>query len=196
MSGITSLAPDLQQRLLQELKSGEQLVWVAQPNADRAMKSGFKIWFFFIPWTAFSVFWIFAASGFKMPNFENGFSWFPLFGLPFLLIGLGGLSSPLWLKRRALTTIYAITNVRALTIEGRKTITTKSYLPADLAALEKTVHQDGSGDLILRTEHYRDSDGDKQKRTEGFSDIENVRHVEKLLESLAQAPATPARSVF
>ncbi|MFL6659386.1 MAG: hypothetical protein ACJ8GW_15005 [Massilia sp.] len=196
MSGITSLPPDLQQRLLQELKSGEQLVWVAQPNADRAMKSGFKIWFFFLPWTAFSVFWICGASGFKMPSFDSGFGWFPLFGLPFLLIGLGGLCSPLWLKRKALTTIYAITNQRALTIKGKKTFTIKSYLPADLATLEKTVHQDGSGDLILWTEHYHDSDGDKQKRTEGFSDIENVRHVEKLLESLAQSPAAPARSVF
>src|SRR5512139_1652604 len=114
MMSIYNLPQQLQQRLRAELKPGESIAWAGQPNPDRYMKSGFKLWLFFIPWTAFSLFWIAGASGFRMPQFNSGWSLFPLFGLPFLLIGLGGLSSPLWLRLKARSTIYAITNRRAI----------------------------------------------------------------------------------
>lgn len=187
MASISDLPPHLQKRLRAELKPGESITWTGQPNPNRYMKSGFKLWFFFIPWTAFSLFWIAGASGFQMPEFENGWSLFPLFGLPFLFIGLGGLGSPFWLRRKARSMIYAITNQRAITIDGAKSITVKSYLAPDIADIERIEHRDGSGDLILRTEHYQDSDGDRQTRRQGFFAIENVRHVEQLVERLARA---------
>lgn len=160
------------------------------------MRAGFALWFFFIPWTGFSLFWMAAASGFKIPNFDSGWSWFPLFGLPFVLVGLCGLSAPIWLRRKAGSTIYAITDQRALTIEGVKSIKVKSYLAADIANVEKTQHQDGSGDLVLRIEHYRDSDGDARTRNEGFSAIEDVRAVERLLEQLTRPQAALAKTTF
>jgi hypothetical protein len=183
---VSDLPEHLQQRLRAELKPGESVSWASQPNVDRYMKAGFKLWFFFIPWTAFALFWIAGASGFRMPKFEGGWSLFPLFGLPFLLIGIGGLSSPLWLRRKARSIVYAITNQRALVIEGAKSITVKSYRVADITDLERTEHTDGTGDLVLRTERYHDSDGDRQTRRHGFFAIENVRRVERLIEQLIQ----------
>ena len=184
---ISALPQQLQQRLRAELKPGESIAWAGQPNPDRYMKSGFKLWFFFIPWTAFALFWIAGASGFRWPRFDSGWSLFPLFGVPFVLIGLGGLSTPLWLRRRARSTIYAITNQRAISIEGAKSITVKSYLASDIAHIERTEHQDGSGDLVLRTERYRDSDGDRQTRRHGFFAIDDVRRIANLVENLTRS---------
>ncbi len=186
MTNISVLPQDMQRRLQAELKSGESLVWVGQPDPNLYMRSGYKLWFFFIPWTAFSLFWMAGASGFQLPTFESGWSYFPLFGLPFLLIGIGGLSSPFWLKRKAHSIVYAVTNQRAITIEGEKSVTVKSYFPADIENLERTEHQDGSGDLILKTEHYRDSDGDRRKNQHGFFAIANVRRVERVIETLVR----------
>jgi len=183
---ISDLPQHLQQRLRAELKPGESITWAGQPNPDRYMKSGFKLWLFFIPWTAFSLFWIAGASGFRMPQVNSGWSLFPLFGLPFLLVGLGGMSSPLWLRLKARSTIYAVTNHRAISIEGAKSITVKSYLASDIADIERTEHQDGTGDLILRTERYRDSDGDRQTRQHGFFAVDNVRRIESLIANLAR----------
>ena len=53
---------------------------------------------------------------------------FPLFGLPFVLIGLGMLTAPHWAKRKALRTAYAVTDrrgeaqeiLRAMTDKARK----------------------------------------------------------------------------
>jgi len=181
---ISDLPPQLQQRLQAELKAGESLSWIGQPNPKRYMRSGFKSWFFYVPWTAFSLFWIAVASGFRLPNFTDGWSFFPFFGVPFLLIGLGGLSSPLWLHRKAQSIVYAITNQRAISIEGSRSITVKSYRASDIANIERTEHQDGSGDLVLQTERYKDSDGDQQSRQHGFFAIDQVRHAERFITSL------------
>ncbi len=186
MSTLTTLPPHLQPRVQVELKVGETLVWVGQPNPNRLMFAGFALWFFFIPWTAFSLFWMAGAAGFQMPTFDHAFSFFPLFGLPFLFIGLGGLSTPFWLHYKAQMTVYALTTQRALILEGGRSITVKTYPLAELKHFERTERPDGSGDLIFKNETYRDSDGDRQNRKHGFFAIQNVRQVERQLESLLQ----------
>jgi hypothetical protein len=47
---ISTLPQDLQQRLRAELRPGEMVIWSGQPDPGRFMKSGFKLWFFFVPW--------------------------------------------------------------------------------------------------------------------------------------------------
>lgn len=184
MTSILELPQQLQQRVQMELKSGESIIWIGQPNPSKYMKSGFKIWFFFVPWTLFSLFWIAGASGFRLPHFNSGMSLFPLFGLPFLLVGIGGLSAPFWLRRKARSMVYVITTHRAISIEGTKSITVKSYPTTAIAGMERTEHVDGSGDLVLWTDHYRDSDGDRRTKQHGFFAIDNVRNVESIVEKL------------
>jgi hypothetical protein len=179
----------LQFRVQSELKLGEALVWVGQPNPSRMMKAGFALWLFFIPWTAFSLFWMAGASGFKIPTFDSPSSFFPLFGLPFLFIGLGGLSSPFWLYRKAEFTVYVLTTQRALSIEGAKSVTIKSYPISEMKHLERTEHADGSGDLVFKIEQYRDSDGDRQSKKHGFFAIPEVKKVERQIENLMQTNA-------
>ena len=99
------LADDLASLVEAELAPGERVEWLDQPLPSRRAWSALPVVLFGIPWTAFSVFWVVAASGFKVPNFDHGFGFFPLFGLPFVLIGLGMLSSPYWLSRMAARTV-------------------------------------------------------------------------------------------
>ncbi len=183
-SNLSALPAHLQARVKSELKAGETAAWFGQPNPVRYMRSGFLLWLFFIPWTAFSLFWMGGASGFKVPDFSRAWDWFPLFGLPFLLIGLGGLCSPLWLYRKAANMVYVVTNQRAFSLEGSRSYTVRNYLPAQLTNVVRRENPDGSGDLVLEVSHYKDSDGDSQKKENGFFAIADVRKVEQLLERL------------
>ena len=111
MNGVGAIPPELEEKVERELESGERIAWMEQPipRYFTAMSTG--AFLFAIPWTAFALFWICGASGFKLPDFsKGGFSFFPLFGVPFVLIGLGMLSSPWWAHRKALKTVYVITD--------------------------------------------------------------------------------------
>jgi hypothetical protein len=170
----------LQQRLSTELKAGELIMWSGQPDPNRYMRSGFGMWVFFIPWTLFSMFWIAAASGFKLPSFDSPVHLFPLFGLPFLLIGLAGLSTPLWLHRKADSIVYAVTDTRVIMIEGRNSFTVKSYFANDITQLERTEYGNGIGDLNLSKSHRRDNEGSSIN----IFAISDVRRVEQLIRKI------------
>lgn len=186
---MIDLPANLQQKLRDELKANEKAIWIGQPNPNVIMKQGFKLYFFFIPWTLFALFWIYGASGFKMPsfNFENGFdafgTLFPLFGLPFVMIGFWGLSSPVWAKRRAENTVYAITNQRLLLLMFGKNSKIESYYAKDVKQLERNEKLDGSGDLLFATKGYRVSDGDPRTNKDGFYAVQDVKNVERLVAS-------------
>lgn len=169
---------------MRELQPGEVVTWVGQPDPRRMMLQGFALWLFFIPWTAFALFWMAGASGFRVPEFNEPFDLFPLFGLPFLLIGIGGLSAPFWLKSKARQMIYVVSNKRAFSLTGRRSVTVESWRPEQLASITRTERLDGSGDLVFATETWRDSDGDRRTRQKGFMAIPDVRLVEGHLQRL------------
>lgn len=199
---------DDQLRHLQRfLEPGETIVWAGQPNPGRAVRSTLPIWFFAIPWTAFSLFWTAMAGGaawfLKSAAGPPGLMGivFPLFGLPFIGIGLAMLAAPFWAWRAAQKTVYVATNRRALigTPSGDG-YAVKDYADDDLADLNLTIRNDGSGSIDFVTvqarQTYRDSDGDKRALGKGFKphafvDIPDVEKVFGLLRALA--PATPKR---
>ena len=191
MTSIHDLPEVQQSRLRAELRPSEQVLWAGQPLPNRYMRSGFVAALFFIPWTAFSVFWIAGASGFKLPRFDGEAGLFPLlfplFGLPFLLIGLGGLAAPLLLRRKAAFIVYALTEQRALLIEGSKAVTVQSIALKDIHNLVRTELADGSGTLLLQTDAYRgvtrtaslDADA---SALQSFVAVPEVRLLHQLLE--------------
>src|SRR5690242_9223926 len=121
------LSPELEARVQAELAPGEKLVWLGQPRPRRSMLAGLPIVLFGIPWTAFAVFWVALAFGIGANAKRRGAGgippWldlcFPLFGLPFIGIGLGMLSAPYWIRRAAAKTCYAVTDRRAIVWEAR-----------------------------------------------------------------------------
>lgn len=50
------------QIVLNELASGEKLLWCNRPDAGRAARSTMGIFLFAIPWTAFAIFWVTMAT--------------------------------------------------------------------------------------------------------------------------------------
>ena len=145
------------------------------------------MFFFAIPWTAFSVFWMAGASGFKIPQFNQGSDFFPLFGLPFFLIGIGMLSSPWWAYRKQLKTVFLITDRRVITIHGGRTSTVRSYLPENLKDIFRREHKDGTGDVIFSRTEWRDVDGDKHVHDHGFFRIQNAKSVETMLRAMVES---------
>jgi hypothetical protein len=83
--------------------------------------------------------------------FTNGFRVFPLFGLPFLLVGLGIVLAPLWAFLKAGSTVYAVTNQRVMIITGSSNRAVKSFTPADILGVEHRERPDGSGDILILT---------------------------------------------
>jgi hypothetical protein len=187
MNGFGAIPPELEEKVERELESGERIVWMEQPipRYFTAMSTG--AFLFAIPWTAFAVFWICGASGFKVPDFsKGGFSFFPLFGVPFVLIGLGMLSSPFWARRKALKTVYVITDRRAITIDGGWTTTIRSYPPERLQNVCRKEKRDGTGDVILAERVWSGTEGRQQTQDLGFLNISDPKTVEQMLRKLAE----------
>jgi hypothetical protein len=154
---LDDLPTEVQQTVERELEPGERVAWAGQPDPRRYARGSWGIALFGIPWTAFAVFWVAMASGILWGNGNAGNGpplvfriGFPLFGVPFVLVGLGMLSAPYWARRSAAGTVYAVTDKRAIAFEaGFRSRTVKSYHPADLRQISRVERDDGSGDLIL-----------------------------------------------
>ncbi len=179
-------ASDLGALVDAELEPGERVIWSGQPIPSRYARMTLPIVLFGIPWTAFALFWMAGASGFKVPDFSKGFDVFPLFGIPFVLIGFGLLSSPFWTGRKARRTAYVLTDRRAFTLDGHawRGFTVRSFAPGRLTDLKRTQYPDGSGNLIFARQYRADSDGAQHSTEVGFFAIHDVKHVESLIRDL------------
>src|SRR5438270_1294317 len=97
MNGGTTMNPgDAQLRAQSELQSGESILWTGTADPGRAALSALPASLFGLPFAGFALFWItqayHATSTMNRSSnnaFVKGFGVFPLFGLPFLLVGLG-----------------------------------------------------------------------------------------------------------
>lgn len=182
------LSEALENQVRSELEADEKVVWSGQPIPSRFAKQTMPIFLFGVPWTAFAVFWMCGAAA---PLWAGGnqkhdvFSMlFPLFGLPFVLIGIGMLSAPWWAYRAAFRTCYVITTKRAILFTGllNKSVEIRSYRPEQLTRVSRKENLvTGIGDLILEEFEVKESEGSKSKKSEGFIGIPHVREVEKLL---------------
>lgn len=182
---LMKMLPELQQRVTRELQPGEVVRWAGQPDPSRLMRQGFLIWLFFIPWTAFAIFWIWAAAGFRLPDFSGPFSFFPLFGLPFFFIGIAGLASPWWLRRMAHYTVYVITSQRAFILAGTRSVKMTAWRPEQLGQITRSENPDGSGDLVFDIEMRPGNRGSTVQHKRGFMALRDVRTAESFINALA-----------
>ncbi|MBL8822939.1 MAG: hypothetical protein JNJ77_10160 [Planctomycetia bacterium] len=190
------LSEELDSRVRSDLRQGEKLLWVGQPRPGRLSRQAWPIVLFGIPWTAFALFWMAMASGFIFLGNQNPqpagqgfdiFRWFfPLFGLPFVLVGLGMLSSPYWFTRRARKTCYAVTTQRAIIWQAGwfGSMEIRSFAPAELNRIRRVEYANGEGDLIfedlLTMAHFERSRHQTSMRA-GFMGISNVKKIEELI---------------
>jgi len=183
---------DLREQAERELDSGERIEWIARPIPRWFTPTATGAFLFGIPWTAFALFWTAGAAwGSSQVEDAGFFRAFPLFGLPFILIGFGMLSSPLWAYRKALWTLYVVTDRRAISFEGRRTTTIRSYPPARLLDVYRKEKRDGTGDVIIARRAWKDADGDRQAEEVGFLRIRDPKAVEARLRKLAVQAGLP-----
>ncbi|MDH3529469.1 MAG: hypothetical protein OEQ28_07875, partial [Acidobacteriota bacterium] len=178
-----------------ELEIGERVDWSGMPVPAFFTPQSISSVLFGIPWTAFALFWT-ASAGIGTISIKGGlslFSLFPLFGVPFILIGIGMLSAPLFAYSKARKTAYVITDRRAISFEGGRSTVIRSYSPEMLHGIYRTEKPDGSGDVIIKKDAWRDSDGDKHSEEFGFLSVRNVKEVEQKLRDLAKKAVRPRR---
>lgn len=151
MVDVTLLPSDVREAVLRELGPDEQLRWFGQPRPLGFLMGSIPAVLFGIPWTGFALFWTYGAAGFKIPDFTNPdpTMLFPLFGLPFILVGIGMLSSPLWALRRASRTAYLVTNKRAVIIDGGSRRTIQTILPERFGDIVRRERSSGRGDILF-----------------------------------------------
>lgn len=167
---------------------GERVLWVGRSSATRSALVASLIWLFAIPWTAFALGWEYMAiagwlSGKPPPDnlqLVMGLV-FPLFGLPFILIGLAMLAAPLFAWRWARRTVHVITDRRLASLTIGRSLKVKSHAIGSIVRTERREHRDGSGTLKVVTGIRRDSEGDKVEEVETFYGIADVRKVERLI---------------
>lgn len=176
-----------------ELEAGEHIEWMEMPIPRFFTPRATGAFLFGIPWTAFAIFWTVGAGwGTFQADGPGFFKAFPLFGVPFILIGFGMLSGPLWEHRKALQSVYVITDRRAITFEGGRTTTVRSYPPERLQDVYRKEKKDGTGDVIIARRAWRDAEGDRQSEELGFLRVQDPKAVEALLRTLAGQAAAPS----
>jgi hypothetical protein len=177
-----ALDPQQRSSIQSELRPGERIVWASAALPRWLMAASIAPAIFAIPWTAFAVFWtVMAYRGTR--DVDGPFAYlFPLWGVPFILIGLGMFTSPYWVARRLRRTTYAITNERAIVVSpgwfGSKKV--RSFGPESLASVERFERADGSGDLVFEQYTRRRGSSSHTVRN-GFISVPRVREVEDLL---------------
>lgn len=194
----SSLPIDLENRVQSELRDGERLLWVGQPIPARYARKGIPVMIFGGVFTTFAAFWIVMALGMGAFAGGRGFGWvgliFPLFGVPFVLVGMGMLTAPRWMKKMAAQTFYAVTDQRVILWEaglfGRMEV--RSYDPSQLKSIRRVEYANGEGDLVLEESitYGRDSDGDRTRHVKrhGLMAIGQAREVEELIHRALVAP--------
>ena len=165
------LAPHLDEFITQTLHPGERLKWLQQPLPKARFKKFVGVWFFAIPWLCITSY----ASVSTYLN-QNDVKIAELFAV---LVGLLGMGLPIFEWFRATRTLYIVTNKRLFTIEYVSAITLTHIDISKIRNIDKTIRDDGSGDLILYKEVYLDSDNDEQTKEYGFFCIPNVYEAEK-----------------
>lgn len=184
-----NISKELRRKIDNELQPGEFIRWIEQPVARFFTAHSIFSVLFGIPWTSFAIFWMWGALGFKLPDLKAGLlphHLFALFGVPFVLIGFGLLSSPIWVWQVARETVYLVTNKRAISIQGGASTTIRSYLPDRLKDVYRKERSDGTGDVIISIRQWKDSDGDRRSEEIGFFGIRSPQEVEKMLRQLVQ----------
>lgn len=168
--------------------AGELIRWAGMSSPGKSFLYTTPIWLMGIPWTAFTVFWEAMSIGTILgikggpKGMATGMAWmFALFGLPFVLIGLGMLAAPFFAARQARRTAYVLTDRRLLTITEGRSLNVRTVDPRRLIAVESTRRPDGTGNLELTLGFAKDSDGDTVTKSEKLWAVPDVVRLEALL---------------
>jgi len=183
----------------QELLKDEQILWTGQPNPDIIFTS--MDWFlvpFSIIWGGFAILWELTALGiifFAKTQGTDAPIIFPIFGIPFVIIGLyfifGRFIYKKWKKKR---TYYAVTNKRVLIITNTKNRDIVTKFINNISTIKYSQKSNGNGTIRFGNFNYLVDlyantgmeifIGFMGNSTTSFFDIDNVKDVYNLVNEI------------
>ncbi len=173
---------------------GERIAWIGRPDAMTAAKWSMLIWILALPWLYFAFKWELTSVGLLAQELSIGKSKTPvyvlvalaLWGLPFIGVGLGMLSAPLWAYRKAMATVHIITDRRLLSIRHQRgRIAMATFEPARIISVTRSGQPD-RGTIRIVLGKTTDSDGDETDPAETFWLVNDADRAVQLIEALRQ----------
>ncbi len=152
------------------LMSGEHILWAAKGSKKIALshQGGIVTFIFSVFWLGFTLFWTFTATKMGGP--------FGLFGLPFVLVGIGLVKTSFRTKNRS----YAITNMRVIRKEKKKISIDRLDLIMNMSLRR---NNDGTGDItyFVNGLTVRSKNGIVRNVLVGISGVNNPDEVYRIL---------------
>lgn len=177
-----------------DIGPSERLLWADKPlSRMRHAQSLMPKALLGVPFLGFALFWTYSASGLLRQGPFPPEDWidlfFPMFGIPFILVGAGMLLSPVWAAVRARWMIYAVTNKRLIIKQTFPLNKVRSWQISQIDTLDRRGPAEGIGDLIfaeeVRVNHLR---GESIKKI-GFWGIEDPKRLEDEIRKLQSEAA-------
>ncbi len=191
------LPRDMQNMLDAEISGDERLLRAAQPAPIRVALRMIPVSIFGLFFGGFATFWIAAAAAgtSHMPHNDGGipavFQFFPLFGIPFFLVGVAMVLSPAIAYFAATKTVYAVTDKRAIIVSKPLMLSVKSYYPTDFTDIERGGTMNGVGDVSFCRRLGTDSRGNRTNTAVGFFGVPEPEEFERLIRDLKTGQTTP-----
>ncbi|MEO8669153.1 MAG: hypothetical protein ABI399_11595 [Bauldia sp.] len=133
-----------------EMRRGERPVWAERPVPGTARRMMFARLRLGLVFTGFALFWIAAAFAIVGAGDFGAFGeLFPLFGVPFVVVGLVIMASAVNVWRRLHATVYGISTERVLLISDLPRYRMRAVDLVALTGSERVERKDGTGDLAL-----------------------------------------------
>lgn len=181
-----------QLRAQSELKASESLVWCGVPDARRAAIAAIPETI--VPGVAlvgFALLWMVQAYGAAVSVLTPSQKPLPvrgplMFAFILLMAGLLHFARPLWVYRRALRTVYAVTSHRIMIIRGNGSNSLNSLDPAEIVEVRCRQRSNGSGDVMISTNFSVRTKNAFARRSWWFYGVSNVQEVVHLVSDLEQ----------
>jgi hypothetical protein len=166
----------LEEKVRRELKAGELIQWIGQPVPQYFTARTTVAFLFAIPCLLVIFLMIAGSTNLKIPDLSQRQA---IINLLMLLWFFG--AGLIMLTK----TIYAITDQRAIIMNGGWRTTVRSFLPDRLANIDRHEMKNGLGEVIFEREKHVVTGMGEDSKTWGFINIRNAREVEEMLKQLA-----------
>jgi len=174
-------------RIQPYLSFGESILWCGTPlERVRFRIKDNPTFLFGIPFLAFAIFWTLTAASASSGGGAIG-SVFPLFGIPFILVGVSMVFiSPYRNVRNRNNAVYAITDKKVYILYDNQRQRLISYEFSQLSNVTLEITGDNIGNIKFQTGQYyrytsRRRYGAVERETDGFFGINDVSYVFRIL---------------
>jgi hypothetical protein len=183
---------EAQLRAQSELKASESLVWSGVPDARHAAIAAVPETITpGIAFVGFAFLWMVGAYSAAVSTPATPQKSSPVLGplmiaLILLIAGLLHFARPLWVYRRALRTVYAVTSHRVMIIRGNGSSSVNSLDPTEIVVVGCRERKGGSGDVMISTNFSVRTKNTFAKRKWWFYGASNVKEVVHVVSELKE----------